>query len=467
MQTEISYPKSAPNPQEAFSERTLHLATARLMDWRQGPGVFGGLHLHPCWEETGVIGRRYQGQTTFILSMILRGFMEMADRAGGGEWAQVAHHIASQLFWLRRPAGGFIHADFQNEPAYVPGQSCPIHQMLPAWALIDYAAWESSDPSLRGRMADAMRDHFAWFQRFWWKRGNAGKKPLADPGWCGVTNQDMVAIAAYGRFGQVFGDWSWFERFGYPALGVYLSTDYFCGETGQFERGDRPDFVERPFYLALVDECLAAVAPFLADERVGQTLHSLRRGLFDAIVEDERHGWMLAWGGNLDRSTRAMRWDTSKAQVSCYPEILSILEKEADRTGAASDREKVAKLQHALAAWVFADGSIPASIGPGLPVLASVEASINVTFWRYLLSRHPATCDISSLPHLPVVERRCQDAVFHQMPDWWRLVSSQDGDWIGYKKCSWAIAPANEGLPNLPKYPGLRSAEIVEHVRLP
>ncbi len=463
------FPRPGRNPGEVFSGATLRLLTSRIMGWRQGPGAFGGLHLHPCWEEIGVISRRYHGETTFTLSTILRCVMKLADRSGGGEWRELAGHIAAQLLWLKIPEGGFIHADFQYEPAYSPAQSCPIHQMLPAWALTDYAAWKMADPLLCERIPVTLREHFSWFQKFWWGRGNALRKPLPFAGWCGVTNQDFTAIAAYCRFGQVFGDWSWYERFAAPALKVYLSPLYFQEEIGQFERGDRPDFFERPSYLAIIENCLDAINRSQPDARVASVLKRLRQALFDTVIEDEHFGWMLAWGGDVSSGDHGkyMRWNVSKAQISCYPEVLAILEKEAATTGSAADQQKVAHLEGALAAWVFADGTIPATIGAGLPILAAAEASVNVTFWLYLIERCAMPVEYGHLPDLPVIERRVGDVTFHQHPDWWRLVSPGTGDWTGYKKSSGTIFPASEPPPNLPAFPESLSPQVREEVILP
>src|SRR3954451_22628757 len=105
----IHYPRRDIDPVDVFTQQTFNLATAQLMSWRQGPGTFGGLHLHPCWGESSVLDRRYQGHTTGSFGM-LDGVMKLHDHTGDVRWQCLADDMVATILQLQTTTGGFYHA---------------------------------------------------------------------------------------------------------------------------------------------------------------------------------------------------------------------------------------------------------------------------------------------------------------------------------------------------------------------
>lgn len=61
-------------------------AVARLlawtMEWQQRSGEFGGLYLHSCWGEIGVLEKRYQGVTVSNYHFLIPAFQDLYHKTG-------------------------------------------------------------------------------------------------------------------------------------------------------------------------------------------------------------------------------------------------------------------------------------------------------------------------------------------------------------------------------------------------
>ena len=89
-------------------------------------------------------------------------------------WRHLADTVAAQLLWQLTPDGGFIHASAEFEPTYTREESCPIHQMMPMIALLDYYEQRGVRHSAIAPLIErsTRERHVSWFTRHWWKRGN-------------------------------------------------------------------------------------------------------------------------------------------------------------------------------------------------------------------------------------------------------------------------------------------------------
>jgi hypothetical protein len=452
-QSVIQYPRLDQTPAEAFGPRMLALTTAQIFSWRQGPGDFGGVHLHACWGESSALTRRYHGSSTFQISFILRGVRALARANSGPHWPHLADTLAAQLLWQQAPDGGFFHASAEFEPTYKSSSSCPIHQMLPVLALLDYYAERPSGLPIRSEIETALERQLAWFAKFWWKRGNGRRQPLDFAGWCGVTNQDLVAICALARYGETMGDWRPFEEYGLPALETYLSPRYYHEKIGLFERGDfdKGRFTERCSYMCLCADLLNRIQGIRPHPRIPAILARIAETLAAAVYVDEQGGYQV--GGGLDdeefaRSGR-MIWTRGKIQVSGYPEMIETLE----RYGVATPelREKIEGLERTLASYVFADGTVPTSLDLEAPLFAVMCASSSlVGFWTFLIRRNKAKLDWEKLPAVPAIDRRCGNLRLTTFGDGWVLREGDKIQFRGVKMIPHGITQGDEQMPNYP-----------------
>jgi len=435
----VMYPRLDANPAEVFSAETLARLTAYLFSWKQGPGEFGGLHLHPCWLESSVLQRRYQGQTTWTSVVMMR-----AARFVPG----LADEIVSNLLGLQTPEGGFIHADYQNEPALTPYQTCPIHQALPILALLEQAGGPRRD-----EIRAAVDRHWAWFNGYGWKRGKFFRpEETAErhdrPGWCGVTNQDLTVVAALARYGKVFGDFRPYEQFGKPTLDAYLGPDFYYEKRGLFERGDRPDFTERTFYYDIILDMLEVIHESTGDERLPGVMANVTHHLRDAVFIAPDGLAYLAYGAAPDGG-----WIRTPISFAALPALIPHLR----RQGVRSD-----DLERTLAAYTFADGTIPSTLETD-PLFAIVPNAANM--WRFLVETVPVEnlATATATTKAPIVHRQCGDWVWKNSARFWSIKRNGERLFAGIKADPTGIAIGAETLPGL-ELDELEQADVNEVV---
>lgn len=142
-------------------------------------------------------------------------FLKLYERTKALIWKKLADDIVSNLLYLQCSNGGFKFAANESEPAYNSEMTRPIAQGMPVIALIQYSVWEHAGSVLRQLSHQAVDKHWGWFHSFFWLQGSAYQKfPMKNPGWCGVTNQDLVIVAAIALYAKPYGDSKRFDEFG-------------------------------------------------------------------------------------------------------------------------------------------------------------------------------------------------------------------------------------------------------------
>ncbi len=218
-----------------------------LETWRQGRGLYGGLHVHSCWGVATVIGRRYQGVTVSDYFGLVRGFVELYRKTGDEAFLLKCLDMGDALVSLQGADGCFEHSVYENEP----GRGGCIHNAVADVALLTLSsllADEGLDPK---PYLEAVRRNLDWIMGCWWMRGNAWLRSPDFPCWCGVTNQDLAVCWAMAMFADLE-DPSYWERYGREVADWYLEH-YFLPDLGAYVRGDAPDFLEPAVYNGLID----------------------------------------------------------------------------------------------------------------------------------------------------------------------------------------------------------------------
>lgn len=425
----IHYPRTERDPAEAFGPRTLALVTAQILSWQQAAGAVGALHLHECWNDNSVLSRGYHGPTAANLGLLLSSALKLGKGAGEAWVAHFADSLAGQLLWQQAPEGGFFHASGEYEPTFTAEESCPIHQMLPALGLLEYYEAQPANAAVREVIETKLEKHFEWFQR-WWKRGNAWSGPLKFAGWCGVTNQDLVAIAAMAHYGKAVGDWRPFEEFGRPALDTYLGPRYLHERTGLFERGDRANFSERSHYMIIIRDMLERVQAIRPDPRVPDVVQHISEVLQSAAFRDDRGVFGFAWGADDAATQRegSLQWDRSRTALS--PGFIHCLELYP---------ETVRSVEETLASRVFADGMLAGPANKTSPLFAvAPSASITEEFWGFLIKRNPGV-KMSTLPKVPAVRRSFLNVEYSSFADGWVIRTDGEVNFRGVKQLSFGV----------------------------
>ncbi len=215
--------------------------------WRQGRGLYGGIHIHICWEVDSVIEKGYQGVTVSDYIGLMNGFLELHKKTGERRFLDESIDLAYALKSLQDEGGCFEHSVAEFEP----GKGGCIHNALADIALLslsDYLIKNGKDVS---EYLNVVRRSFEWFMDFWWKRGNRWMKNPDFPCWCGVTNQDLAVCWAMAYYAKLNMDEYW-RRYGLPVAEWYIKN-YYYPEYKSYFRGDAPDFPEPASYNGLID----------------------------------------------------------------------------------------------------------------------------------------------------------------------------------------------------------------------
>ncbi len=462
----LHYPNRAQTSDIAFTKEKFTLVASHILSWKQGPGNFGGIHLHACWGESSALARGYHGSTTWASAVFLQGVVSVARKRNCPWWTHLADTTAAQLLSQLTPDGGFIHASAEFEPTYTREESCPIHQMLPMLALLDYCASAAKGAPLPALIQEALPQHIAWFAKHWWKRGNACRSPLPYDGWCGVTNQDLVAICALARYGEVFHDWVPYQEYGLPALETYLGPIYYHKETGLFERGDKSTlFTERCSYMNIIADMLHRIHSIRPDNRIPEILSRIGNLLVDAIYIDKNGCYQMATGANDAKTNEsgAIVWLKDKVQISDYPEFLITLQSFSDHTSPVV-KEKFEGLKTSLANYLFSDGGIPSALDTTNTLFNAVPSLYAlVKLWSYFSSIYPDGFNPSDLPVLPSVRRRSGNIIFTSTAKFWEIKENDQVIFRGIKELSHGVLGPDEELSNL-KFPSFDEIEVEEEL---
>lgn len=465
MTTTLFYPIHS-NKGKAFSQETFNKLASHIFEWLQGPGNIGAIHLHPCWEESSVLKRRYQGQTISTYFFFLNSFMKLYDRTGGARWKVLADNIVSNILYLQRPKGGFQHASGEFEPSYDAYNTCPIHQQLPVIALLQYAAWEHADTFLKSMVRPAVDKHWKWFNDFWWLRGNAYQKyPMKNPGWCGVTNQDLVVIAALALYAKLFGDSTRFDEFGKAALEVFLSERYYYPEIGLFERGDTVNFVERTAYYPIILFSLYAIYSHTGDGKLLDVIDNVALHIFDAMFISEDGQLHLSWGASTDPVDKSHVYGWVSTPVTMgYSEVIPYLYRTLARYPDPCKLEKLLELENTLASYVFADGTIPAAIGSKEAIMsvATSPGTGNAAFLNFLIDKLGDQIQEPEIRPTPCIHRTFGNVVWKTNNEVWAIEKEGKRVFSGYKPIMNGIVIGEDERLPYGNIEGLEMCEIKE-----
>ena len=218
-----------------------------IKSWKQGRGLYGGIHVHICWEVDSVIKKRYQGVTVSDYIGLMNGFIELHKKTGEKKFLDECMNLANTLKDLQDKDGCFEHSVAEFEP----GKGGCVHNALADLALLslsDYLIKAGVDVS---EYLKVVKRSFEWFMDFWWKRGNKWMRKPDFPCWCGVTNQDLAVCWAMAYYAKLDTDEYW-KKYGLPVAEWYIKN-YYYPEYRSYFRGDATDFLEPASYNGLID----------------------------------------------------------------------------------------------------------------------------------------------------------------------------------------------------------------------
>jgi len=254
-----------------------------ISSWKQGKGIYGGLHVHSCWKVSSVLEKKYQGVTVSEYFGLIRGFLNLYSKTGYEYFLLDAKAMCDALCSLLGSDGCFEHSVYEFEP----GRGGCIHNALADLALLSFAEAlvdENKDPD---PYLKTVEKNFEWFMSYWWKRGNAWLKNPSFPCWCGVTNQDLAVCWAMALYGELK-DRKYWEEYGSRVAYWYLEN-YFLPEYRCFLRGDEPEFPEPAPYHGLISYELVELYKLTGDSLF------LKRAL-DVIEYLYENSWIDKYG---------------------------------------------------------------------------------------------------------------------------------------------------------------------------
>lgn len=435
---EIEYPRKKVTWQEVANQNLFEQATASLFAWQQGIGQFGGLHLHPCWQESSVLTRQYQGQGLHLYGPILSGAFSLFERFRDPRWQTLADDVARNLLLLQQSEGGFRHGSSEFEPAYGCLESCPIQQGMAMLALLDYAAWPHAIPSTVKQIPDVFARFWRWFNGFFWRRGNAWIAPLPFDAFCGVTNQDLVICAVLAKAQTLYGG-DLYDRVGAPVLETYLSPRYYHEKVGLFERGDQENFVERTGYYGIILAMLRRLYAHTQDGRLLQIHDNVAFHLFDAMHTASDGLVHFAWGAATfpDDKTRVAGWKVPSIGICLYPELLVGIQDCLRRHPSESHRAQYEAVQNTFAAYIFADGSLPIALNPDSEVFHVVSSVVGL--WSYLIHDRGAVLHSPATVTQPCIHRRCGSTVWKTAGALWAIEQNRKRVYTGFRYSPGAV----------------------------
>lgn len=443
--TMFHYPRKDRSPNDVFTQVTFELAHAHMMSWHQAAGAFGDLHLHACWGESSVLSRHYHGQSIYTSHARMVGFMSLYNRTREVQWKLLVDDIVSNILYLQTPAGGFYHASSEYEPTYRDDQTCPIHQGLPVLALLRYAGWEHADPMRKGMIKQAVDRHWRWLHKNWWRRGNGWKAPLDLPGFCGVTNQDLVIVAWLALYAQNYGDSSLYESFGLPTLETYLSHAYYHESLGLFERGDKPNFAERTTYYDVIVPMLHIVQSAMPHPRIAAVIDNVARQIFaSAYIADDGLTHMSYGTDTLpDDKSRIVRWVRNPRPIGSYPGFVGLMDDYLSRNPDIRLQSIHDQLRQTIAAYTFADGTLPFALG-GDPLFSL--ASRSEPIWLYLIRHLGDQLQSPRTVPVPAIQRTWGDTAFDSNSTMWRIRKNGQQLFAGLKQNPGGVTEGPNGV---------------------
>ena len=459
----IHYPIKGRKLEDVLTQQTLDLIMAQWEAWQQGPGVYGKLHLHACWGASGVLDRGYQGETTTILSGQLHTICRLYDATKNPKWRVRANAIASHLLYLQDECGGFIHATAEFEPTF-DTRGCPIHFFYPIIALCRYYLWEGADESIKALIPQAVDRHWEWSLRAAYRAGNGRFHPLSFPGWCGVTNQDLVVIGALAMGVKAFGNIKRYEEYALPALEHYLSPAYYHKELGLFERGDGINYAERTVYYTHVLEMLELIYDVMGDERLYEAYHNVATHLFDAAFVADDGLTYLHRGAITDPvdKTKILGWEDGTVAFSEYVKLIQHMRKHLAVYPDAQKADILARLEETVAGYVFVDGMLPQGLLGQNPLFAIVSYPCIGWYPELIMDILGDNLRDITPVTLPAIHRTHKNLTWKQKGRLWAIEEDGVRKYGGYTRYAAGIVQGAQGAPVLGSFDALEQPEYIE-----
>lgn len=459
----VHYPVKGRKLEETITQRTLDLLVAQLENWQQGPGVFGRLNLHSCWSEAGVLDRRYQGETVSIFNGIMKLVRDLYDRSRNPKWLVLENSMAAHLLYLQDESGGFIHATSEFEPTF-DTSGCPIHYFNPVVALCEYYMWEHADETIKSLIPAAVDRQWEWALVHSWQAGNAHTGRLKHPGFCGVTNQDLVAVAALALTGQAFGNWERYETYGKPTLDYYFSPAFYHKDIGLFERGDANNFAERTHYYNVILRTLQTIYAATGDERVMEVFDNVADHIFDAAYVAPDGLTYLARGAKTDPvdKSRVLAWERGAISFNGIPPLVLCLEDYLKRHPSKERAEIVERLRDTIAAYILEDGGIPQGIFNENPLYSVASYPDPEGFYDMVLCVLGDNWEDPRPVRVPAIHRKAGDLTWKQNGRLWALEKDGVRQYGGFTRYAGGLTVGPEERPVLGSYDSLESCDVLE-----
>lgn len=464
MQT-IRYPVKGRKLEETVTQQTLDMLITQLEDWQQGPGVFGSLHLHSCWGTASVLDKQYHGETTFTIARQMRVVRRLYAQHANPKWRVLENAMASHLLYLQDASGGFIHACAEFEPSFGTN-GCPIHWFYPIIALCEYYQWEHADEDIKTLIPAAIERQWEWSLKHTWRNGNSYKHPLPHPGWCGVTNQDLVAALAVTMSAKLFDHPERIRDYVMPALDYLLSDAYYFPAIGLFERGDTSNFAERSTYYTVILDAIERLYALLGDERLPVVYDNVAAHLFDAVFTKEDGLTYIARGAITDPvdKTRVVGWDyEGTIAFDHYPELITQMQGYLNRHPSAEKQAVLESLKDTVAAYVFADGNIPLSVSTDNP-LFYLASSSNDGRWLNMVMDLLGDWEDPKHVEIPAIHRTRANFTWKRRGRLWAIEADGVRRYGGFSRYAAGVTIGPEQQPVYGNFDSLDEAEILEIV---
>jgi hypothetical protein len=338
---------------------------------------------------------------------------------------------------------------------------------MPVHALLHYSEQPYADPELKQEIRAVIDRHWTWFQRTHWQRGNGAHHPIDWPGWCAVTNQDLVVVAALARYGRVFGDLSRFEQCGRQVLDSYLSPRYYYRDLGLFERGDSKDwaFPERSNYYPIILDMLERIYAVTRDDRIPEVVDSVCRQLLKAAYVESDGLTYICWGmglrreGGRARIAHRIRYPVSfGAILNCIHPLSTYLDRHPDSGG----RAVVDSLRTTVARYVNGYGSTPLALNPHDGIFTIATGGLIPFLLRELGGRvKTVRTDLD----LPCVRREYGDMAFVEDLRHYEILHKGERMFAGLKREPKGIVVGNGETLSGVSFESLKQVDVVETIR--
>ncbi len=460
----VQYPVKGRTLQGVLSQKTLDKLFSRLDDWKQGPGVFGRLHLHSCWGTVSVLDKGYQGESVHQYHGQMELFKRVYEKSGNPKWRMLVDAMASHLLYLQEESGGFIHSGAEFEPMFST-VACPIHLFGPMMVLSKYYNWPYANEDIKALIPAALKRHLAFAVNSIWKIGNVSKRPLQFPGWCGVTNQDLFATAAIGLYSETFEDPEAYAKYGKPVLDYYLSSDYYYKEIGLFERGDGTNFAERTVYLDIVLEMLWHLYEIKGEQEALEAYYNVAGHLFDAVFVGADGLTYLARGAKThptDKS-KVYGWETGAIAFDGYPGLIRHMERYLRKYPDDEKTAVVDSIKDTLAAYIREDGTIPMGIFNPNPMFSLVSNPEGGGWAQFIMDElGEENWAEPQKTELPCIHRTLGDFTWKQQGRYWAMEEKGVRVFGGYTRYAAGVVKGPDGLPVLGDFSSLEEAEFLE-----